>query len=198
MARRQQGMVVVCLGQPVYRRTPGAMAMVATPGMKKGWLNTALPMRVEPVSSISTAASRVRVGRQHTAHGGEGGDGRQRADTQCQGGRHQALVVGLAKKAWRKNSTTASSQLYWLSRSPANAWISTMLPFTKTLPSQATPSTQIQADIPEGRHVGDLGRVQFAEQYHQGGGGEHDAHDGAIAGIGGLLMRPTLPEMAVA
>ena len=33
------------------------MAMVATPGMKKGWLNTALPIRVEPVSSISTAAS---------------------------------------------------------------------------------------------------------------------------------------------
>ena len=30
-----------------------------TPGIRKAWLKTYLPMRVEPVSSISTAASRV-------------------------------------------------------------------------------------------------------------------------------------------
>ena len=38
-------------------RTDKAIAI--TPGTKNGWLNTYLPIRVEPVSSISTAAIKV-------------------------------------------------------------------------------------------------------------------------------------------
>ena len=34
-------------------------AIAITPGTKNGWLNTYLPIRVEPVSSISTAAIKV-------------------------------------------------------------------------------------------------------------------------------------------
>ena len=33
--------------------------MASTPGMKNGWLNTSLPIRVEPVSSICTAPKSV-------------------------------------------------------------------------------------------------------------------------------------------
>ena len=36
-----------------------AIAMASTPGMKNGWLNTSLPIRVEPVSSICTAPKSV-------------------------------------------------------------------------------------------------------------------------------------------
>ena len=36
-----------------------AMAMASTPGIKNGWLNTRLPIRVEPVSSICTAPNNV-------------------------------------------------------------------------------------------------------------------------------------------
>ena len=34
-------------------------AIAITPGTKNGWLNTYFPIRVEPVSSISTAAIKV-------------------------------------------------------------------------------------------------------------------------------------------
>ena len=45
-----------------------ASAMQTVPGMKNGWSTTYLPKRVEPVSSISTAASRVGyVGRTKSA-----------------------------------------------------------------------------------------------------------------------------------
>ncbi|MNO74789.1 hypothetical protein D3C76_658030 [compost metagenome] len=99
-----------------------------------------------------------------------------------------------------KNSTTASSQLYWLSRSPANAWISTMLPFTKTLPNQATPSTQIQADMPDLK-VGML--VIWAASSLQNSTIRVAAESmmpmmAPSRGMGGLAIRPTLPEMAVA
>ena len=36
-----------------------AIAMDSTPGIKNGWLNTSLPIRVEPVSSICTAPKSV-------------------------------------------------------------------------------------------------------------------------------------------
>lgn len=35
------------------------IAIASTPGMKNGWLNTSLPIRVEPVSSICTAPKSV-------------------------------------------------------------------------------------------------------------------------------------------
>ncbi len=44
---------------PTTKPSATDVVIVTTPGTKNGWLNTRLPIRVEPVSSISTAASSV-------------------------------------------------------------------------------------------------------------------------------------------
>ena len=129
-----------------------------------------------------------RVGRQHEqgAHGGEGGDGRQRADTQCQGGRHQGLGGGtLRVEQHGGEEQHHGQQPAVLAQQIAGERLD--LDHVALHEDVAQPGHAQHADTGghtglEGRHVGDLGRVQFAEQDHQGGGGEHDAHDGAIAG----------------
>ena len=75
-----------------------------------------------------------------------------------------------------------------------------MLPFTKTLPSQATPSTQIQADIPDLK-VGML-VTWVASSLHTRvmmvAAASMMPMMAPSRGIGGLVIRPTLPEIAVA
>lgn len=45
---------------PAIKKPNNTDKLIAiTPGTKNGWLNTYLPIRVEPVSSISTAAIKV-------------------------------------------------------------------------------------------------------------------------------------------
>lgn len=54
---------------PAIKKPNNTDKLIAiTPGTKNGWLNTYLPIRVEPVSSISTAAIKVGyVGRINNA-----------------------------------------------------------------------------------------------------------------------------------
>lgn len=47
------------MSDPNPKPSPTAIAMLIIPGTRKGWLNTALPIWVVPVSSIWTAARRV-------------------------------------------------------------------------------------------------------------------------------------------
>lgn len=47
------------MNEPNTKPNATAMAMLISPGTMKGWLNTALPIWVVPVSSICTAARRV-------------------------------------------------------------------------------------------------------------------------------------------
>ena len=131
-----------------------------------------------------------RVGRQHEqgAHGGEGGDGRQRADAQCQCGRHQCLGGGtLGVEQHGGEEQHHGQQPAVLAQQIAGERLD--LDHVAFHEDVAEPGHAQHADTGrhaglEGRHVGDLGGVQLAEQHHQGGGGEHDAHDGAIAGDG--------------
>ena len=91
-----------------------ASAMQTVPGMKNGWSTTYLPKRVEPVSSISTAASRVGyVGRTKSA------DTAAKLATAVKGLTPTASAAGIIafavaaceyRSADAKKSTTASSR----------------------------------------------------------------------------------------
>ena len=53
---------------PIANANATERAIATVPGIINGWLNTALPIRVDPVSSISTAAINVGyVGRMKSA-----------------------------------------------------------------------------------------------------------------------------------
>src|SRR5665647_1807663 len=192
------------MNEPNRNPSPTAIAMLITPGMRNGWLNTYLPIWVVPVSSICTAARSVAyVGRTNIA------ETAGKAATAATGARPIARAVGmraLVVAAWEyssveaKNNTTASIHGWLWRRSLEKVMISFSWAVTNVVPSHATPSTQIAALVP---HLNvDAEGISFGGTLHTRTMTAAMANMmlmiAASRAITGSAMRPILGLMAVA